>query len=222
MDRLGAVMYTVLEEMRRVAVHLWPVMPQVAEAMLGQLGLDFDPAMTDLRDEIRRWGALKPGTTVAASSNLFPRVELPRPDQAGAPAPKAPKPAKAKAGAPAPAAPAPAAPEGAPEAIEFADFQRLDLKVGTVASAEPVPKADKLLLLQVDLGEERPRQIVSGIADFYAPADLVGRQVVVLANLKPRTLRGVESQGMILAVKREGGLELLTPSGPVDPGSKVS
>jgi methionyl-tRNA synthetase len=174
--------------------------------------------MTNLGDEVRRWGGLKPGTTVAAASNLFPRVETDKGEAAAHPAAKQAKPAKKQEPKPAPAQ----APAEAPSEIEFADFQRLDLKIGTVVSAEPVPKADKLLLLKVDLGEEAPRQIVSGIADFHKPADLVGQQVVVLANLKPRTLRGVESQGMILAVRREGGLELLAPPGPVAPGSKVS
>ena len=94
--------------------------------------------------------------------------------------------------------------------------------MATVISAEPVPKADKLLLVKLDSGDAELRQVVAGIAEFWKPEELVGRQVVVVANLKPRKLRGVESQGMILAVKSEGGLELLAPSGQVIPGSTVS
>jgi methionyl-tRNA synthetase len=106
--------------------------------------------------------------------------------------------------------------------IEFEDFQKLDLRVGTVVEVEPHPDADRLLLVRVDTGEDAPRQVVAGIAEFFAPDDLVGQQVVVVVNLKPRKLRKQLSQGMILAVKSGESLRLLTPSGEVAPGSKVS
>ena len=106
--------------------------------------------------------------------------------------------------------------------IEFADFQKVDLRVGTVRLAEPHPDADKLLRLEVDLGEDAPRQIIAGIAEFYKPADLVDLQIVVVANLAPRKLRGLESQGMLLAVHSEGGLQLVTTTGRVLNGSKAS
>src|SRR5688572_33242608 len=83
--------------------------------------------------------------------------------------------------------------------IEIDDFAKVDLRVGTVLSAERVPKADKLLLLKVDLNEEQPRQVLAGIAQYYEPEKLVGRKVVIVANLKPRKLRGYESQGMVVA-----------------------
>jgi methionyl-tRNA synthetase len=83
--------------------------------------------------------------------------------------------------------------------IEITDFAKIDLRVGEVRSAERIPKADKLLLLTVDIGEEKPRQILAGIAQYYAPEQLIGRKIVVVANLKPRKLRGHESQGMLLA-----------------------
>ncbi|MFZ5425373.1 MAG: methionine--tRNA ligase [Thermodesulfobacteriota bacterium] len=212
-SRLATVMYAVLECMRKVAVHLWPVMPDAASAMLEQLGVADAPASINLPAEAEGWGNLTAGTEVAKASNLFPRVEPPAP--ASEPAPKA-KAEKAKA------APAPAAPQGPKEPIDFEDFQKIDLRVATVISAEPVPKADKLLLVKLDAGDPEPRQVVAGIAEFWKPEDLVGRQVVVVANLKPRKLRGVESQGMILAVKQEGRLELLAPSAQVLPGSAVS
>src|SRR5207247_3256031 len=83
--------------------------------------------------------------------------------------------------------------------IEIADFAKVDLRVGQVLAAERIPKADKLLLLSIDIGEGKPRQILAGIAEYYEPEKLVGRKIVVVANLKPRKLRGYESQGMLLA-----------------------
>ncbi|MBI4961465.1 MAG: methionine--tRNA ligase [Desulfovibrio sp.] len=212
-SRLATVMYSVLECMRKVAVHLWPVMPEAASAMLAQLGVTDAPASLNLPMEAECWGQLSAGTEVAKASNLFPRAEPPVQAEA---APKAKQDAKAKA------TPAQAAPQGPKDPIDFEDFQKIELRVATVISAEPVPKADKLLLVKLDSGDAEPRQVVAGIAEFWKPEDLVGRQVVVVANLKPRKLRGVESQGMILAVKREGGLELLAPSAQVKPGSAVS
>ena len=89
--------------------------------------------------------------------------------------------------------------QGVSNLIEIDDFARVDLRVGEVLKAERVPKADKLLLLSVDIGEERPRQILAGIAQYYEPEKLIGRKVVIVANLKPRKLRGYESQGMVVA-----------------------
>ncbi|MFA6811235.1 MAG: methionine--tRNA ligase, partial [Desulfoplanes sp.] len=91
-----------------------------------------------------------------------------------------------------------------------------------ILAVKPVPKTDKLLVMDIDLGEENPRQVVGGLAESWTPENLVGRQVVVVANLKPRKLRGVMSHGMVLAVRTEGGLELLAPSKVVIPGSRVS
>jgi len=208
-------MYCVLECMRKVAVHLWPVMPEAASAMLAQLGVTEDPGTINLPAEADGWGNLSAGTEVAKASNIFPRVEPPAAEAVPSPAPKA-KAADAPKSAPAPA------PQGPKDPIDFEDFQKIELRVATVLEASPVPKADKLLLVKLDAGDGEPRQVVAGIAEFWKPEDLVGRQVVVVANLKPRKLRGVESQGMILAVKREGGLELLAPSAQVTPGSAVS
>ena len=106
--------------------------------------------------------------------------------------------------------------------IEFDDFAKLDLKVGTILTAEKVEKADKLMKLEVDLGFEK-RTIVSGIALHFAAADIVGKQVVVVANLAPRKMRGIESQGMILmAEDKAGKLHFISPSTIIDAGSGVS
>jgi methionyl-tRNA synthetase len=118
-------------------------------------------------------------------------------------------------------APAPAAPAVKPE-IVFDDFAKIDLKVGTIVSAEKVEKADKLLKLQVDLGFET-RTIVSGIALHFKPEEIVGKQVTVVVNLAPRKMRGIESQGMILmAEDTNGKLHFVNPEDKINPGAGVS
>ncbi|MGE4537458.1 MAG: methionine--tRNA ligase [Desulfovibrio sp.] len=213
--RLGTVMAMVLGGLRQVAVCLLPVMPEAAEKLLTQLGQE--TAGLNLAKEAEAFAPLAAGTTVAATSNLFPRMEAPAKDET-APKPKAAK-DKAKA---AKAAKAPAAkPE--PEAeVAFEDFAKLDLRVATVLTAAPVPGADRLYAVTVDVGEAEPRPVVAGLAEYFPAEDLVGRQVVLVANLKPRKMRGAVSHGMILAVKHEGGMALLTPSAPVAPGGRVS
>ena len=106
------------------------------------------------------------------------------------------------------------------ENINFEEFQKIDLRVGKIIEAEKIEGTDKLLKLKVDLGEEE-RQLVAGIAKFYQPEDLVGKEIVVVANLEPKTLRGVESQGMLLAADVEGRPVLLKPDQEVPPGTKI-
>jgi methionine--tRNA ligase beta chain len=105
--------------------------------------------------------------------------------------------------------------------ISIEDFRRVELRVATVIKAEPHPNADKLLVLQIDLGGE-PRQICAGIRHHYRPEELVGRQVVVVANLETAKLRGLESQGMLLAASDEDRVIILTPEKSVQAGAKVS
>ena len=105
--------------------------------------------------------------------------------------------------------------------INIDEFRKLELRVGVVKNAEAHPNADRLLVLKVDLGTEE-RQIVAGIRAHYQPEELIGRQVVVVANLEPAVLRGVESQGMVLAASDEGRVVVLTPEKAVGPGAKVS
>lgn len=131
-------------------------------------------------------------------------------------------PATPTTGTPVPPA-APAVP-AVPASIQFDDFAKVDLRVATVLDCQPHPNADKLLVLQVDLGTEK-RQICAGIKAFYQPADLVGKQIIVVANLAPRTLRGQVSHGMLLAAHDaagSGNVVVMSPSGPVGAGSKVS
>jgi methionine--tRNA ligase beta chain len=105
--------------------------------------------------------------------------------------------------------------------ITIDQFRELELKVGTVTAAEPHPNADRLVVLRVDLGGGEARQIVAGIRAHYAPEMLVGRQIVVVANLEPAKLRGVESQGMLLAASSGERVVLMRPDEPVEPGSVV-
>ncbi|MBW1989310.1 MAG: methionine--tRNA ligase [Deltaproteobacteria bacterium] len=190
--KLRLVLYELLEGLRHVAAWIWPVMPDTAEAMYGYLGLD--PA--DARRDPGPWDGLAAGTRVKKPKALFPRVEY---------------------------APAERKPEGpeppVKEQIEIDDFARVDLRVATIVAAEKVKKADKLLKLTVDLGEERT--VVAGIAKSYDPADLVGKQVIVVANLKPAKLMGVESRGMVLAAVSGESLVLASPEAPVPPGTPL-
>ena len=121
---------------------------------------------------------------------------------------------------PPPAEPAPAPADTGPPLLSIDRFMEIDLRVGIVLEAERIPKADRLLRLQVDLGNER-RQIVAGIAESYEPETLVGRRIVVVANLKPARLRGVESQGMLLAGDLGGRAVLASFEEPVPPGTRV-
>jgi methionyl-tRNA synthetase len=183
--------------------------------MLEQLGQKIPadaPPTRALGEEADSWGTLIPGTVVASASNLFPRMEHAAPEVgAGG---KQPQKAPGRHFLP---------PESADTAnLSFEDFKRVEIRIGTVAHAEKHPGADKLLRLEIDLGEETPRQIISGLAAHYAPHMLLGRQLCIVANLSPRTIRGLVSHGMVLTVESEKGLALLGPSGPVPNGKLVT
>jgi methionyl-tRNA synthetase len=105
--------------------------------------------------------------------------------------------------------------------ITIDQFRNVELRIATIKSAEPHPNADKLMVLQIDLGTEQ-RQILAGIRNHYTPEELIGRQIVVVANLEPAKLRGMESQGMLLAASDEGRVVILAPEKTVHPGAKVS
>ena len=105
--------------------------------------------------------------------------------------------------------------------ISIEDFRKIEIKVATIKHAEPHPNADRLMVLKIDLGSEE-RQLVAGIKEHYAAEDLIGRQIVVVANLETAKLRGIESQGMLLAATDDGKIVILNPEKPVKPGAKVS
>ena len=119
---------------------------------------------------------------------------------------------------PTPPTPVSLAPAGP---ISIDEFKKIALKIGIIVSAEDHPNADRLLVLKVDIGEGTPRQLVAGIKGAYQAADVVGKRVIVVANLQPAMLRGVESQGMVLAASDATGLSLLSPERPIQPGSPV-
>jgi methionyl-tRNA synthetase len=205
---LGAVLYRAAETLRWLSVMLYPVMPQSASQMWTHLGLNGSPATFSPLD--LKWGGLEPGIGITEVKALFPRIdkakvlgEIDRPAAEGVHATEADAVPGSALSETKPVPPVTHATEadtvGVTSFIEIGDFAKVDLRVGQVLSAERVPKSDKLLLLQIDLAEEKPRQVLAGIAEYYSPEKMVGRKVVVVANLKARKLRGYESQGMVVA-----------------------
>ncbi len=215
-ERLQAVMYNLAEVLRIVAILIAPFVPVTAPKIFEQLGLG--KAEFLLADAV--WGGLASGTKVQKGEPLFPRIEITETGETVIAATKkaAARPAKAEAPkAEAKAAkPAPAA----ADEISIDDFAKIDLRVATVVAAERVPKTDKLIKIQVKIGEEE-RTIVSGIAQHYEPEQLIGRNVIVIANLKPAKLRGIESRGMLLAASDGEGNLVLADAPGIASGSKV-
>jgi len=216
---LGAVLYRAAESLRWLAVLLHPVLPESSQAMWKQLGLSGSPGQVN--PSSLKWGELKEGAAIGDVQPVFPRID------------KAKVMAEITGEKDVPAKPAEPSPpqEHATQAdavgitsfIEIDDFAKVDLRVGQVLSAERIPKADKLLLLKVDLAEEQPRQVLAGIAQYYEPEKLIGRKVVIVANLKPRKLRGLESQGMVVAASygEEGRPVLATFTEDVPNGARL-
>ena len=180
--RMGTILYNCMESLRTIAVLVSPVMPETANRIRQQMGLD-DGFKDQGLDTITTWGGLPTGIAVGKPEPIFPRKETKKAPQASEATSKT---------------------QDA-NLITIDQFQQLDLRVAKIIAAERLPDADRLLKLQVDLGTEK-RQIVAGIAAHYAPEDLVGKQVILVANLQPTKIRGVDSQGMLLAAS---GLETL-------------
>jgi methionyl-tRNA synthetase len=202
--QLDTVLYNQMESLRIIALLLFPFMPHTAASMWRQLGIQDEIATQHLATAMV-WGGTRPGTPIQPGVQLFPRIE------AGRPLPTAEHTATVAAGP---------TMEDASATVSFEDFQKLDLRVGRIVTVEPVPKANKLLKLTVDVGQEQ-RTVVAGIAANYSPEALVGKSIILVANLAPRTLRGVESQGMVLAAESDGQIVLASFDTPVHPGSKV-
>jgi methionyl-tRNA synthetase len=190
---LGTVLYTLLEAIRWGAVLLHPFIPATAEEILSELNTDAVSYATIGTAD--RFGALAAGSTVKDSKVLFARM-----DEAKVLAEFEEERQKQIAAAQAAEAPV-EKPEGC-ALIGIEDFMNVELRTAKILACEKVPKAKKLLKLQVDLGYEQ-RQVVSGIAKWYAPEDLIGKKIILVANLKPATLCGIESNGMILASGEE-------------------
>ena len=189
---LATVLYNALETARVVTVMIAPVMPSAAQKMWNQLGLAGSPA-SEPWDTAVKFGGLKAGVKAGSADPTFPRIDI----------------AKLKKQTATPAA-QPKKETGKP-VIQYDEFKKMDLRVAKILSAERVQGADKLLKLSVDSGDGEPRTVVAGIAQYYSTDELVGRSVVLLANLAPAKIRGVESQGMLLAADVEGRAILLQP-----------
>ena len=212
---LDETLYTAAEALRIICAWIYPVMPESARKIWAQLGMR--QAIESIGVADFHWGHLAAGQTVGTVSGVFPRldnkaidkmVELETKETARLNAIFKPG---ASAEKPAPPAGAAKTEPGKIEAakITIDDFAKVELRVGQVVSAERVKGADKLLHLKVDIGEGEPRTLVAGIAEAYAPEQLLGRKVVIVANLQPRKLRGIESNGMIVAASVEGGKPVL-------------
>ena len=220
--RLSRILWNGLEAVRLVATGLLPVMPATAARVLAAVG---SPVPASL--EALAWGGTPNGVPLPEPQPLFPRIdkekfmaEIAAPAPAASPAPPAAAPVPA---APVPAAVAPTAAAPAAARIDIQRFMEVELRMGRVLTCEAVPKSSKLLRFSVDIGEAAPRQILAGIAREYRPEELVGAEVVVVANLEPAKLMGLESQGMLLAATDpEGRPILLRPHKPgAVPGSRV-
>ena len=200
--RLQTVLYHLVEAIRIIGVLLGSLMPETSEKILAQIG-----AEEVSFDSIQTFGKTKVGSRVGEAAVLFERLDEKKvlEELAGETKQEKPQPSKEQ-------------PES--DYITIDDFAKVEMKVGEVLESKKVEGADKLLVSQVKIGEE-VRQIVSGIAKYYDPADFVGKKVIVVTNLKPVKLRGVLSEGMILAASEGGKLCICTPDGDIAPGAEV-
>ncbi len=191
------MLYSVLELLRSVAIMVSPVMPTAAREIWSQLG---NPPGGQNWQEALQWGLLPSGTRTTGPQPIFPRIEEKLKKEE--------KPQEAKVQA------------EEQNTIGYDEFKKLDIRIAEVKRAEKVAGADKLLQLTLDDGQGE-RQIVAGIALWYEPESLVGKKIVLLANLQPAKIRGVESQGMLLAADIDGRAVILRPDEDVPAGSKV-
>lgn len=206
-ESLGTVLYCAAETLRIVSGMLYPVLPGKMHELRKALGLG--EALPDFGD-LQVWGRLQPGVPIETMRTLFPRI-LPGAEE------------KPKSEASASAAPASTVPAAVPEGvalIEYTDFQKVQLRTAKILRAEKIDGADKLLRLEIEIGAER-RQIVGGIAQHYRPEDLPGKMIVVVVNLKPARIRGIDSNGMLLAASLGSVLRLVTVEGDLPSGAVV-
>ncbi len=216
--RLGTVLYVLLECTRIVAVLISPTMPRTPERIYAQIGVTEDALKT--WDSIRKFGGVKPGSRVHKGEALFPRIDVEKEL-------KLLEDERTKAAAmPKEELPAPDDEEKTVftqrDLIEFGDFEKIQLVVAKVIKCEKVPKADRLLMSTLKVGDTQ-RIVVSGIANAYTPEEMVGKKVVLLANLAPRKIRGVESHGMLLCAANADGskLSLLTVDADMEDGCEI-
>ena len=198
---LAVVLYNLLEGLRIISGLIYPVMPGTAARMQRHLGMEAQEPFY-LLDRLKKWKSLKPGTRLPKSTVLFPRI-----DPAERKADRSDDPEKS------------ALPPDIKPEITMEQFSMIDLRVATIVRAETIPRAKKVLKLEVDMGHRRI--VVAGIAQNYTPAELVGKQVIVVANLKPAKLMGIVSNGMLVAAVDESGPTLATLDKAVKPGTPL-
>lgn len=196
-DRLSTVLIHVTETLKVVSGLLWPFMPETAEKIQALLGLSRTGKDLTL-ENIRQWGKTERKRVISKAIQLFPRIEPKKEEK------KVQNKDDRKKGK---------------NTVSFQDFQKLDIRIGTIKAAEAIPGSKKLIKLTVDIGEERT--VVAGISGYYREEDLVEKQVVLVANLDPVELMGVQSMGMVLAAEDGSGVHLLTPDTTAIPGSNV-
>ncbi|MBW1841244.1 MAG: methionine--tRNA ligase, partial [Deltaproteobacteria bacterium] len=199
--QLEVVIYNLLEGLRIISGLLYPVMPDTAATMQNHLGMDPDALFYQF-DILKKWRTLSSGTHLRKSITLFPRIEFKK------------EPMNTQAITQPDAVKPPVKPE-----ITMEAFNAVDLRVATVIHAENVPRAKKLLKLEVDLGEKRT--LVAGISASYAPEDLVGKQVIIVANLKPAKIMGILSSGMLIAAEEKTGHTIAALARKVKPGTPL-
>lgn len=217
--KLNETLYTAAEVLRIACALVYPVIPSSASRIWKQLGMSGE--LEDVSWKELRWGQLPAGQPIGEVSAVFPRLD---PNKVIPKMRALEEQETARQAALMGKTPPKPEPEAATAAgkISIDDFAKVDLRVGVVLSAERVKGADKLLHMQVDLGEGAARSIVAGIAEAYTPEQMVGRKVVIVANLQPRKLRGLLSDGMILAATPEGGPPVLVSLGAdVPPGTRL-
>lgn len=207
-ERLNQVLNLIFTCLRKIAICIWPVMPCAAEQMLKQIGVkteDDVAPVTNLDEEISSFVSLNPGAKVAAASNLFPRIEIGKPEvlKENGVVDSNNKKADRKL------------------LLNFEQFKSLEMKVGTIISAKAHPNADRILVLEIDFKEGKTRQILSGIAEFYDVRDLAGKKVCALLNIAPRKIRGLVSEGMILTASGSDSTALIVTDRPVANGSAI-
>ena len=196
-ETLNAVLYRACETLRWLSILLHPVMPEATKSIYSQIGLSDDISKIDPAD--LNWGELPSGTKIGETVGVFPRIdknkvmsEIQESSQE-----------TVVSSQELDTASVPVVEEVIENFITIDDFLKVELRVGEVKVCERIPNADKLLRFEIDLGEPEHRQILAGLAEYYEPETLIGRKVVVVANLKPRKMRGLESQGMICAASLE-------------------
>ncbi len=205
-ETLSNILYVLAESLRILGIYLYPFMPDTANKLWNQLGIDMDIADINI-EEAGKWGGLEPGTEVKKGDPLFPRIDLKKKFKKEKKLEEKTEQKKETE-------------KSEDNLISINDFAKVQLKIGKVLEVEPVAKSNKLLRIQVDTGEKR--QIVAGIAKAYTPEELTGKKVVVVTNLKPAKLMGVESNGMLLAATdSEGVLSILTPEKDVEQGALI-